>query len=103
MSFKRVGERAALKGIGGASVSTCRSFARIVDTAFINSTFATANGKVLKEVAAQTWRGERIATSAAPAISRAIEPPGEREGGGAVSARCFGSDVLARSPSLQAC
>jgi hypothetical protein len=55
------GEQAALKRMGGAPVSTCRSFALNGDTVFINWTFGMANGKLLDEIAVQTWRGDRIA------------------------------------------
>jgi len=55
------GERAALQRMGGAPVSTCRSFALNGDAVFINWTFGMANGKVLDEIAVQTWRGDRIA------------------------------------------
>jgi hypothetical protein len=55
-------EQAALKRMGGAPVSTCRRFAIDGDTVFINWTFEMANGKVLDEIAVQTWKGDRIQT-----------------------------------------
>jgi len=48
--------------MGGAPASTCRSFAVNGDTVFINWTFGMATGKVLDEIAVQTWRDDRIAT-----------------------------------------
>ncbi|MBI1362059.1 MAG: nuclear transport factor 2 family protein [Alphaproteobacteria bacterium] len=56
------GERAALERMGGPPKSTCTRFAIHGDTVFINWTFEMPNGKVLDEIAVQTWRGDRIQT-----------------------------------------
>lgn len=56
------GEKAALARMGGAPASKCRRFAIDGDTVFINWTFETPNGKVLDEIAVQTWKGDRIQT-----------------------------------------
>jgi hypothetical protein len=55
-------EQAALKRMGGAPASKCRRFAIDGDTVFINWAFEMANGKVLDEIAVQTWKGDRIQT-----------------------------------------
>jgi hypothetical protein len=55
-------EQAALKRMGGAPASKCTRFAIHGDTVFINWTFEMPNGRVLDEVAVQTWKGDRIQT-----------------------------------------